>query len=223
MSAIRDEWVSKDGQHRIILGDCLQVIPLLDTSEVAGTLADPPYGIDRLSKPSSRLCEGMSEYATGCEWDRRADVSWIPRLGIPSIVWGGNYFGLPATRCVLVWDKNNDGRDFADVEIAWTNLDEVARKMVVRPMSMDGGKVHPTQKPLAIIEWCLSFLPPGLILDPFAGSCTVAVACARTGRKSLSIEIERKYWEIGVSRMERELARHPLFEPPKPKQLELLP
>ena len=69
--------------------------------------------------------------------------------------------------------------------------------------------------------WCLSFLPPGLVLDPFAGSFTVAVACARTGRKSLSIELERRYWESGVQRMQRELSRMPLFEPPVPKQQEL--
>jgi DNA modification methylase len=116
----------------------------------------------------------------------------------------------------LVWDKNNAGRDFADFEMAWTNLDMVARRFVMRPMNMDGGKQHPTQKPVALMEWCLGFLPDAkTILDPFAGSGTVAVACQRTGRQSTSIEIDPDYFAIACRRVD-EAARQPdLFIAPR--------
>ena len=66
---------------------------------------------------------------------------------------GSSYFYLPPPRAPLVWDKNNAGTDFADVEIARTNLDMIARRFVMRPMNTDRGKVHPTQKPLSLVRW----------------------------------------------------------------------
>ena len=221
---IREEWTSKDGQHRILWGDCLEILPTLDTSEVAAVLADPPYGIDI---GNQNLGKWRSSKMKGGEWDKvKPDLSVVLSLGLPTCIWGGNYFVLPPTRAFLVWHKGAGftGRDFAECEIAWCSWDMNARCKVYDPLA--GGdyrsKVHPTQKPLPVMQWCLSFLPPGLILDPFAGSCTVAVACARTGRRSISIEIERKYFEIGIERMEREAKRHPLLEQAKLKQLDLI-
>lgn len=122
----------------------------------------------------------------------------------PAIVWGGNYFDLPPTRCPLVWDKDNPGRDFADFEMAWTNLDKVARRIKFRPMNMDGGKVHPTQKPVRVMEWCLGHIPDvwGVIIDPFSGSGTTGVACANLGRQFIGIEREQKYFDIACRRIE---------------------
>jgi len=138
---------------------------------------------------------------------------------------GGNYFELPPTRCPLVWDKDNAGRDFADFEMAWTNFDQVARRFVFRPINMDGGKVHPTQKPIALMEWCLGFLPKArTILDPFMGSGTTGVACAKLGRKFIGIELEPKYFDIACKRIDDAYRQPRLFkdEPPKPKQEALL-
>jgi DNA modification methylase len=144
-----------------------------------------------------------------------SDISTLPP--VPSIIWGGNYFDLPPTRCVLVWDKNNAGRDFADFEMAWTNLDQVARRMILRPMNMDGGKVHPTQKPVALMEWCLGFLPNAeTILDPFMGSGTTLVACAKLGRKGIGIELDPDYFEIACKRVQAAYDQPDLFvAPPK--------
>jgi len=198
------------GDCRLILGDCLEVMPTLGAFDAVVT--DPPYGIG-ITK-SNRLA--VSRGLGGKSWDDEApDLSCLP--SVPSIVWGGNYFDLPPTRCVLVWDKNNAGRDFADFEMAWTNLDQVARRMVLRPMNMDGGKQHPTQKPVALMKWCLGFLPDAeTILDPFMGSGTTLVACAKLGRCGTGIELDPDYFEIACRRVEEAYRQPDMFvQPPK--------
>ena len=152
-------------------------------------------------------------------------MSWLVPMSVPSIVWGGNYFDLPPTRAPLVWDKNNAGRDFADFEMAWTNLDMVARRIVYRPMNMDGGKLHPTQKPIEVMHWCISHLPSDcrLILDPFMGSGTTGVACAKVGKHFIGVEREPKYFDIACKRIQAALDAPDMFvEPPKPAKQEAM-
>lgn len=195
-------------------GDCRDIIEML-LGTFDAVVTDPPYGIN-INK-SNRL--SISRGHGGESWDdQAADMSWLPPLGIPAIVWGGNYFDLPAHRAPLVWDKNNAGRDFADFEMAWTNLDMVARRIVYRPMNMDGGKEHPTQKPIDVMKWCVSHLPPHAvtILDPFMGSGTTGVAAVKLGRKFIGIEREPKYFDIACRRISEALKQPDLFiEPPK--------
>jgi len=233
VNPIKAEWTSPDGQHRILLGDCLEILPTLDTSEVAAVLADPPYGLGIGKKGSvgsnttTKEKHGFREYGNQ-NWDiippTSESIQTVSRIGKSAVVWGGNYFTLPPASCWLIWDKGQRDFSFADGELAWTNLDRAVRIFTFpRSRLVAESGSHPTQKPVALMIWCLSFLPPGLILDPYAGSCTVAVACERTGRSSISIEIERKYFDIGVARMERELVRHPLLDPPPPRQRELIP
>jgi DNA modification methylase len=201
------------GGQRLILGDCREIIGGLEFQAI---VTDPPYGIG-ITK-SNRLC--VSRGLGGKSWDDApADLRWIVAANVPAIVWGGNYFGLPAHRAPLVWDKDNAGRDFADFEMAWTNLDMVARRFVLRPMNMDGGKQHPTQKPVALMEWCLGFLPDAqTVLDPFMGSGTTLVACQRMGRHGTGIELDPEYYAIACRRVD-EAARQPdlLISPPAPK------
>jgi len=128
-------------------------------------------------------------------------------------------------RAPLVWDKNNAGRDFADFEMAWTNLDMVARRIVFRPMNMDGGKLYPTQKPTVVMQWCLGFLPDARkILDPYMGSGTTLVACAKLGRKGIGIELDPDYFEIACRRVEEAYRQPDLlihYVPEKMKQVDL--
>lgn len=197
----QDEYVT------LYCGDCREIVPTLGKFDLL--LTDPPYGIG-INK-SSRL--SVSRGFGGETWDDEApDITSFLPVASKRIVWGGNYFPLAPTRCFLVWDKQNDGRDFADCEMAWTDIDAVARIFRRRPMNMDGGKVHPTQKPIALMTWCISLAGDDIqtILDPFAGSGTTGVAAKLLNRKCTLIEKEEKYCEIAARRLSQGVL--PLWE-----------
>lgn len=212
--------VEQIGDATLYLGDCREILPTL--GKVDAVVTDPPYGIGITNSNRLAVSRGMG----GKSWDNEAaDLSWLLPMSVPSIVWGGNYFPLPPTRAVLVWDKNNAGRDFADVEVAWTNLDMVARRIVFRPMNMDGGKEHPTQKPIEVMRWCIGFLPESVdcILDPFMGSGSTGVAAVKLGRSFIGVERELSYFDIACRRIEAAYKQPDLFiEKPKPAKQEAM-
>ena len=200
--------------YRLYHGDCLEIMPRLinDGLRVDAIVTDPPYGIRITRSQRIAISRGFSG-----SWDDQpaSDEAIETILGfrVPTVIWGGNYFKLPPSRCWLVWDKENSGRDFADVELAWTSMDAVARKFVYRPMNMDGGKVHPTQKPVALMKWCIEKVskPGDWILDPFMGSGTTGVACMQTGRNFIGIEIDSEYFRIAKLRIEEAAAQPSLL------------
>jgi len=208
MTIIREERI---GGQRLILGDCLQVMPGLGRFDAVVT--DPPYGIGMSG--GNVGYKGFNDLPRK-EWDAATPdeaVDQILAMGCPYILWGGNYFRLPPSRCYLVWDKGAGfkGRSYAESELAKTNLDANARTFSHDPLARGDykGKVHPTQKPVALMEWCLGFLPDAkTILDPFAGSGTTLVACQRMGRHGTGIELDPDYFEIACRRVD-EAARQP--------------
>lgn len=139
--------------------------------------------------------------------------SWLLSMLIASaehaIIFGGNYFGLPPSSCWLVWDKDNGGSDFADCELAWTNLDKAVRKflwrwngMLQEDMKNKELRVHPTQKPLPLMHWCLSHVPEAKsVLDPFMGSGTTLLACKQKGIKAVGIDRDERYCEEAAKRL----------------------
>lgn len=208
----------QDSAVTIYHGDCREIVPTLGRYDLL--LTDPPYGIG-INK-SNRL--SVSRGFGGETWDDEApDMAPFLPIADSHIVWGGNYFGLPPCKCFLVWDKKNDGRDFADCEFAWTSLPAVARIFRMRPQNMDGGKQHPTQKPLELMRWCIQLAGGAAqtILDPFAGSGTTGRAAKDLGRKAVLIEREEKYCEISARRMRQEVFDlSPPPEEPKHEQPE---
>ena len=195
-------------------GDCLEFMRTLPAGSVDAVVTDPPYGIDIGS--SNRLC--ISRGFAGQSWDKErnvAEVSFIVSLGVPLVLWGGNYYAdiLPPSRGWLVWDKNNDGRDFGEFELAWTSADKPARRYKKFPVGMDGGKVHPTQKPIELMIWCMEYLgiPKGAtVFDPFMGSGTTGVACVQTGRNFIGCEIDAGYFKIAQRRI-KDAQQQPLL------------
>jgi site-specific DNA-methyltransferase (adenine-specific)/modification methylase len=188
------------GRATLYLGDCRDILPSLNGFDAL--LTDPPYGIGITRSNRLAVSRGMG----GKEWDEETPtldfLTAICEKCKQSIIWGGNYFGLPPSRCVLVWDKQNDGRDFADLEMAWTNIDAVARIFRMRPMNMDNGKVHPTQKPIELMRWCLRKMDdPQTVFDPFMGSGTSGVAALHQKRSFAGIERDPDYFEIAVRRI----------------------
>ncbi len=207
----------------VVTGDCLQVLPTIPAGSVGAVVTDPPYGIG-----ASRMSFGMwrTSQMRKTGWDDVAgQVAPIISMDVPTVVWGGNYFDLPPTRGFLVWNKGAGfaGRDFAECEMAWTNVDANARVMTHDPLAAGDyrNKQHPTQKPVSVMQWSIDFLrlpADTLILDPFCGSGTTGVAAIKTGRRFIGIEIDPGYADIARRRI-REAAPTLFAEVAKPQQL----
>ena len=164
-------------------------------------VTDPPYGLGIAANPVRQMHAKQ-------EWDNapvNADLlRFLISVTVNQIIWGGNYFALPAHQCFLVWDKMQP-KDFslAMCEQAWTNLKLPAK--LFRKSVLSYRKTHPTEKPVELMTWCLSFIPQSqTILDPFAGSGTTGVAAKQLGRKCTLIEREERYCEIIVKRLAQE-------------------
>ena len=192
-------------------GDCREILPGLKADCV---VTDPPYGIGALWSRGAMVGKNGSSrlWGKGETWDDqpapREAIDEILRRNVPSLIWGGNYFHLPPSRCWLVWDKVQEFSG-ADAELAWTNLDAAVR--VFRMSRVEANthgeerKSHPTEKPRALMRWCLGFIEGGTILDPFMGSGTTLVAAKLEGRKAIGIEIEERYCEIAAKRLAQEV------------------
>jgi site-specific DNA-methyltransferase (adenine-specific)/modification methylase len=183
--------------------------------KVDAVVTDPPYGIgEARGKNKSRGNIAVARDYGVSDWDDEpASAEAIAALRAMSrwqIIFGGNYFELPPAKCWLVWDKVNGANDFADCELAWTNLDRAVRRIVHQWNGMlRKGKEprdHATQKPVGVMQWCLGWLPDDAltILDPFAGSGTTGVACLRLGRKFIGIEKDPKYFALACERLRAE-------------------
>jgi DNA modification methylase len=124
-----------------------------------------------------------------------------------AIIWGGNYYPLPPQRGWLIWDKIVRNFTSGHCELAWTNLDQPTRAFnFAHGQLASEGKLHPTQKPLSLIAWCLSFTPEAeTIVDPYMGSGTTLRAAKDLGRKAIGIEREERYCEIAAKRMAQEV------------------
>jgi site-specific DNA-methyltransferase (adenine-specific)/modification methylase len=209
------------------LGDCREILPTL--APVDAVVTDPPYGIGESAarnKTRGKLTR-PGDYGAD-EWDMepcpQEIIDWILQNSRWQIIFGGNYFALPPTSCWLIWDKQNTG-DFADAELAWTNLPKAVRMIhwMWNGMIRKGNekRIHLTQKPLGVMKWCLGHLPSDarVILDPFMGSGTTGVACVEKGVSFIGIEREPKYFTIACDRISAALAAPPLFiERPSPPQ-----
>ena len=224
MAIVKEERI---GGQRLILGDCLAVMPGLGRFDAVVT--DPPYGIDYGRAGGFSATHGWGQWRENVAWDQerpsREVFDLILSCSKEQIIWGGNYFAdlLPPTMRWLSWDKGQRDFSLADFELAWTSQHKAARAFeYARGKAVRDGKVHPTQKPIALMEWCLGFLPDAVtVLDPFAGSGTTAVACQRMGRQCTAIERDPDYFEAMCRRVD-EAARQPdlLITPPKPQPVQ---
>ena len=218
------------------LGDCQEILPTL--GKVDAVVTDPPYGIGAANGAAVGGTDASGRYKRkprqydGSWDDERPEASLFSALVLSArvhIVWGGQYFAdvLPAGGRWLFWDKLNSMPSYSDGEMAWTTIEGVSVKKFTQCASglaaNRDGREHPTQKPLALMKWCLEFIPDAqTILDPFMGSGTTGVACVKLGRKFIGIEIEPKYFDIACRRIEAAYAQPDLFvAPPAPKPVQL--
>jgi DNA modification methylase len=198
------------GSATLYLGDCREILPHLP--KVDACITDPPYGIGA-SAGTGKYGRLKIKAFGDLEWDAAAPegdlIALCVAAGKRAVLFGGNYFNLPPTRNYLIWDKGAGfkDRDFAECEMAWCSWDGNARVYTYDPLARgdyrNGNKEHPTQKPVAVMEWAISHAGDApLILDPFMGSGTTGVASINLGRSFIGIERERKYFDIACRRIE---------------------
>jgi len=195
----------------------MTVLPHLKADAV---ITDPPYGIGASS--------GVGKYGV-MKWGGAADLKWdetapqaifdyLLTLGVPMISWGGNHFLTPPFRQVLIWDKGAgfEGKTFGEAEVAFCNAPGVPRIFKRDPLACGDyrQKQHPTQKPVALMEWCIQLAGmPKAVLDPFMGSGSTGVACVNLGLQFIGVEMEPKYFEMACERIDNAYRQAALFPP----------
>lgn len=205
-------------QVQLYLGDNIEHLCKFSDKQFYAAICDPPYGIgESPEKIASRgRVHGKGEFLLtdygDFDWDSQPAsieaINHIRRTSNVQAIFGGNYFELPPTPCWLIWDKLNSG-DFADCEIAWTNLPRAIRIFRHRWNGMiraseQGKRFHPTQKPVALMRWVIEQLrlPAGAtILDPYMGSGPVGVAAVQLGYKYVGIEKDERYFNVAAKRI----------------------
>lgn len=203
------------GNAELWYGDMWDVIPRLEIKADL-CLCDPPYGIgESNTKAASRGKLAAPIDYGDFDWDNKPVPYEYISLAIESahnsIIWGGNYYPLPPSSCWLIWDKINGDNDFADCEMAWTNFPAAVRLYrhmwngMLRDSEKNEPRVHPTQKPVALMKWCITKMkaPCRLIIDPFMGSAPVGIACMDMGIDYIGIEKMRRNFDIACERIER--------------------
>lgn len=223
-------------EHRgitIYHGDCREILPSLPP--VGLLLCDPPYGIGLAVDYADRFSPQPGSARWWSSSDRKLNVRHKPIVGddepfdpahlisFPAqrrVLWGANWYAnrLPDSGGWWMWDKRNGKRDVSDAdwpmgegELAWTDVGKGVRIFrhtwfgLIRD-SEHGDHYHPTQKPSALMAWCIEKAKvPGTILDPYAGSGPTLIAAKAMGRKAIGIEIEERYCEIAAKRLSQEV------------------
>ena len=153
-------------------------------------------------------------------WDKAPGDDYFNelfRVSKNQIIWGGNYFTLPPTRCFLIWRKLSISENFsmAMCEYAWTSFSDNAKLFECAPQGTAANKrFHPTQKPVRLYSWILSkFAKEGdRILDTHVGSASSLIACYRAGLEYTGFEIDPEYYRSAAERLEAERNQVNMFE-----------
>ena len=203
----------------LYLGNNMEIMERLRADAV---ITDPPYGIGADEAVARNKGKNGWKYYGDTTWDRypppKEVFDLMRKISKDQIIWGGNYFtdSLPPTMQWLVWDKGQRDFSLADCEFAWSNQRKAARIFdYSRGKALQDGKEHPTQKPVELMKWCLDFVPKARsVLDPFMGSGTTGVACAKKGVQFIGIEINEQYFEIACRRIEKAYDQPDMFVAP---------
>ena len=177
-------------------------------------IVDPPYGIaDKFKGGKSGKMQFNEVVDKG--WDCVPSQEYFDelfRVSKNQIIWGGNYFNLPPTRCFLVWDKCiSDDFTLAMAELAWTSFDKLAK--IYKLIVPKNGKIHPTQKPVALYKWILDkYAKEGdKILDTHLGSGSIAIAAHDYGFELTACELDKEYYDKAIQRITNHTNQQKLF------------
>jgi len=223
-----------DDDVYIIKGDCREALQCLSSESIGLILTDPPYGMSELSGRRLHAYRNHEKSKGRIGWANMAqptdygDTGWnhhpldpavwklIQEKSVEQIIWGWNHLqsilGKPAS--ILVWDKKkkNDWVDtFSDCEFAYCSRvmpDRLFRFLWMGALreGKRAKRIHPTEKPVELLSWCLSLIPSGVVMDCFLGSGSTLIASYQAGSKCIGIEIEEKYCELATLRYIKYLA-----------------
>lgn len=202
--------------NKIYNMDCLEFMRDVPDKYFDLVLTDPPYGIDlanmNMGTGKSPKCSRIENRKWEAkDWDKKTPeqeiFDEIFRISNNQIIWGGNYFDLPPYKFYILWDKEiPNGLSFADCELAWTSYDKAPRIFRYSAYLDKANKLHPTQKPLKLFDYCLRVADEKekilKVFDPFIGSGTTAVACKSLGIDFVGCELEPDYVAIANKRLE---------------------
>ena len=216
--------------------DCMEGMKQFPDKYFELAIVDPPYGgagapVDETFNGSisggfggwfkdyfngdkrGHMCGGHAKKYNYASWDVAPDETYFKelfRVSKNQIIWGGNYFNLPSTRCFLIWRKTNVPENFsmAMCEYAWASFNDNAKMFEFSAVGQPG-RFHPTQKPIELYEWILrNYAHEGdKILDTHVGSASSLIACQRLGFDFVGFEIDSTYYQLASERFERETAQ----------------
>lgn len=206
-------------------------------------IVDPPYGIGRFGNRvelSNRLCKS----AKLNEWDIKPNEEYFAelfRISKNQIIWGANNFQLPPTEYFCIWNKKQTVDNFASAEYAWVSMGlktpakifDYSIHKTMADRKEEGGKIHPTQKPVALYKWILDkyakikcthkhseaerYLCTDCrnsnvkILDTHLGSGSIAIACHDYGFDLTACELDKEYFDKAMQRINNHVAQQKLF------------
>ncbi len=198
--------------------DCMLALKEFKDNQFDLAIVDPPYGI---SFEEGGQYFKKKNKSKGKKWDAKIpeDNYFIElfRVSKNQIIWGGNYFGLPPTRCILAWTKTVEvqNRTFSEWEMAWTSFNSIAKYYNLKPFLRKGieDRIHPTQKPITLYEWLLmNYANKGdKILDTHLGSGSIAIACHNLGFDLEGYELDKEYFKAAKKRLKQHTNQQRLF------------
>ena len=201
----------KIGNMNITNEDCMELMARYPDGYFELAIVDPPYGIDVANMnmgigKSKKASKAKNRKWQKKDWDanepKQDFFTELFRISKNQIIWGGNYFNLPAFNHFIVWDKEvPPGLTFSDCELAWTSFNG-SQKIFRHSVYLDkGNKIHPTQKPVALYKWLLqNYAKAGdKILDTHLGSGSIAIACHDYNFELTACELDAEYYEAAVN------------------------
>ena len=199
--------------------DCMEGMKEIPDKYFELAIVDPPYGI---GAAKMTMGSGRHSFVKGNDWDNgipKADYfEQLFRVSINQIIWGGNYFTehLPPSKNWIVWDKQNPNLSFAEGELAWVREGKLLRIFKYYSAQVEeGGKIHPTQKPVKLYEWLLThYAKKGdKILDTHVGSASSLIACENLGFQYVGFELDKDYYDVATKRLKDSRKQIKFVEP----------
>jgi site-specific DNA-methyltransferase (adenine-specific) len=207
--------------NRLNLMDCMEGMGHFPDKYFDLAIVDPPYGLEGFKRKRHGTSR-IDKVEKILRWDIKPDQNYFNelfRVSKKQIIWGANNFKLPESEYFIVWDKEQTVDNFATAEYAWTNCNKPAKiyrysiHNLMQERKREGGKIHPTQKPVSLYKWLLTnYANPGdKILDTHVGSGSSLIACWEEGFEYCGFELDEDYYKAACNRIEQVQAQGKLF------------